>query len=118
MNGFESTPSASDASSAATRTLPVKKAMASSGCDWPQSLGHLQPVIGTEVDVEQNQRDRLARECVFDLRSALRLDDPVTVEAEVDAAEHPEGRIVVRDEYGRLAPPVHAVECSAGVAAV
>jgi len=78
------------------------------GVRLPQSLGHVKPVVRSEADVEQDERDRLACEGLVDLRRIRRFDDAVALEAQVDAAEHPEGRIVVCDKYRFLPLPPHA----------
>ena len=76
----------------------------------------LEPVVGADVDVEQDDVDRLGGEQLPRGRERSRLDHPVTLELEVDPAEKPERRLVVDDE-NRGARAIHRAESRRSVPA-
>ena len=77
----------------------------------------LEPVVRADVDVEQNDVDRLGRQQLPRGRERSRLDHPVPLELEVDPAEKPEGRLVVDDE-NRGARAIHRAESRRSVGAI
>jgi hypothetical protein len=65
-----------------------------------------EPVLGTEVNVEKDGIDVLQVEGCLCFVDTAGLDDPVSLELQVHAAEEPEGRVVIDDENRR--PLSHA----------
>jgi hypothetical protein len=69
-----------------------------------------EPVLVAQMQVEEDDVDRLVGERSLRGADAFGLDDAVALELEVDATEEPERRIVVDDEHGRSIL-AHAPEC-------
>jgi hypothetical protein len=66
-----------------------------------QLADELASVVLSEVDIDQQYIDVFLLECAPGLVERARLEHPVTLELEVDAAEEPNRRLVVRDENDR-----------------
>ncbi len=60
---------------------------------------HLHPIVVTESDVEEDERDALGVHEPLDVRPRSGLEHGVALELEVDAAEQPHRLVVVCDEH-------------------
>lgn len=74
-----------------------------------QLAEELAAVLGADMDVEERDLDGLARDGAARVAERAGLEDAVSLELEVDAAQEANRRLVVDDENGgRL--PLHAAE--------
>ena len=62
------------------------------------------PVVSAQTNVEQDSVNDLRSKHAQQLGPRRRLEHPIAVELEIQAAEHAQRRIIVRHDDGRLLP--------------